>query len=59
METLNLNLLPDEAKREVIQFYEDLLKKYNIKPIAKNEVDEFFDKFNLDIKFDREEANAR
>ena len=59
METLNLDLLPDEAKREVIQFYEDLLKKYNIKPIAKDEVDEFFDKFNLDIKFDREEANAR
>ena len=59
METLNLDLLPDEAKREVIQFYEELLKKYNIKPIAKNEVDEFFDKFNLDIKFDREEANAR
>ncbi len=59
METLNLDLLPDEAKREVIKFYEDLLKKYNIKPIAKDEVDEFFDKFNLEIKFDREEANAR
>jgi len=59
MEILNLDLLPDEAKREVLELYENLLKKYNIRPIEKDEVDEFFDKINLDINFNREEANAR
>ena len=60
MEVLNLENLPDEAKKEIIQFYLDLIKKYKIKnDISKNEIDEFFDNYNLDITFDREEANAR
>jgi len=60
MEVLNLENLPDEAKKEIIQFYLDLIKKYKIKnDISKHEIDEFFDNYNLDITFDREEANAR
>ena len=31
METLNLDLLPDEAKKEVIQHYQKLLDKYSKK----------------------------
>ena len=37
METLNLDLLPDEAKREVIQFYNRLLNKYKAKKFSKDD----------------------
>ena len=61
METLNLDLLPEKGKEEAKKIFENLLKKYNVKSNKKNldELSEFFDKFNLDITFNRDEANAR
>ncbi len=61
METLDLDLLPEEGKEEAKKIFDNLLKKYNVKSNKKNldEVSEFFDQYNLDITFNREEANAR
>jgi len=64
MESLNLDLLPDEAKKEVIDFFETICEKYKIKSNQNinlsNDIDSFFSQFNFEpVKFDREEANAR
>jgi hypothetical protein len=64
MEGLNINLLPEEAKRELYDFYEYLLKKYGVRnnKRKKDDVDYFFDKYNLDFsgfKFNREEIYGR
>ncbi len=60
MEELNLDLLPEEAKKELYRLYKDLLKKYGVKTntTTKDEIDKFFDQYNLDFsdfKFNREE----
>ncbi len=59
---LDLDVLPDDAKRELIDFYEYLKEKYG----KKGKKERFFDfvekhKFKLpkDYKFDREEAHER
>ena len=68
METLNLDLLPDEAKREVIQFYNRLLNKYKAKEFSKDDEikklkkDLLADKIKIDTKqwkFNREELYER
>ncbi len=33
MQNLNIEILPDEAIKELFEFYEMLLRKYNIKKI--------------------------
>jgi hypothetical protein len=64
MEKLDINLLPEEAKRELYDFYKHLLKKYGIKnnKREKDDVDYFFDKYNLNFsgfKFNREKIHGR
>ena len=74
MESLNLDLLPDEAKKQILELYQNILDEYgNIetkkdyrnkikyaKLTKKKRLKEFFSKYNLKpVKFDREEANAR
>ena len=74
METLNLDLLPDEAKNQVLELYQNILDEYEnrenkkdyrkrikySKLTKKKKLKEFFSKYNLKpVKFDREEANAR
>ena len=68
METLNLDLLPDEAKREVVQFYNRLLNKYKLKEFSKNDEIQklkkmlLTDKIKIDTtqwKFNREELYER
>ncbi len=64
-EQLDLDILPDEAKREIKDFYEFLLKKYKNKIQTKKELydlDSFLNKYNLDLssfKFDREKIHER
>lgn len=63
-EKINLEILPEEAKKELAKFYRSLLKKYKLTQIKKkpDDIDEFFDKFNLELssfKFNRTEANER
>ncbi len=65
MENINIELLPEEAKKELLDFYKNLLKKYKLKDFKKekrDEVDIFFDRYNLDFsnfKFDREKLYER
>ena len=61
---IDLEVLPEEARKKMIDFYELLIKKYKTK--TKNEladdVDKFFDRYNLELtsfKFDREKAHER
>jgi hypothetical protein len=60
---IDLEKLPKEAKKEVIDFYKLLLKKY--KKDVESEIDDvevFFNSYNIDLtsfKFDRNEANER
>jgi len=62
-EQLDLDILPDEAKKEIKDFYEFLVKKYKIQTKKElDEVDRFFNKYNLDLssfKFDREKIHER
>ncbi|MHB1661020.1 MAG: hypothetical protein ACYCTD_02830 [bacterium] len=62
-EKIDLEKLPIEARKEIIDFYELLLKKYKIEKNGKiDDVDIFFKNYNLDLasfKFDREKANER
>ncbi len=53
MEVLNLENLPDEAKREVIQFYNNLLMKYK----AKDDLTKW--KFNRDELHDERFDNSK
>ena len=47
METLNLDLLPDEAKREIINHYNELLMKYSKKDYSKsNKIEELASKID-------------
>ena len=52
-----------EARKEIIDFYKLLLKKYSIEKKEKvDDVDIFFKNYNIDLasfKFDREKANER
>jgi hypothetical protein len=60
---INLDKLPIEARKEVIDFYKLLLKKYKKdKERGIDDVDVFFNRYNIDLtsfKFDRNEANER
>ena len=63
-EQVDLTILPDEAKREVLDFYKFILQKYQIrtKSRVKDDIDNFFDKYNLDFSsfiFDREQIHER
>ncbi|RKY68376.1 MAG: hypothetical protein DRQ24_11785 [Candidatus Latescibacterota bacterium] len=62
-EQLDLDILPDEAKREILVFYNSLLKKYKIEAKKElDEVDRFLNKYKLDLssyKFDRDEIHER
>ncbi len=60
--TIDLEVLPDDAKRELIDFYEYLVRKYG----KKKRVEEFLafvEKHRIelpkDYKFDREEIHER
>jgi hypothetical protein len=57
---INIEMLPEKEKKELLDFYELILKKYNIKP--KDEIDGFFDKYKISLKsfkFDRDEIHVR
>ena len=60
---IDLEKLPIEARKEVIDFYKILLKKYKKdKEKGIDDVDVFFNRYNIDLtsfKFDRNEANER
>ena len=60
---IDLEKLPIEARKEVIDFYKLLLKKYKEdKESGIDDVDVFFNRYNIDLtsfKFDRNEANER
>ena len=60
---IDLEKLPIEARKEVIDFYKLLLKKYKKdKERGIDDVDVFFNRYNIDLtsfKFDRNEANER
>jgi len=62
-EKIDLEKLPMEARKEIIDFYKLLLKKYSIEKKEKvDDVDIFFKNYNIDLasfKFDREKANER
>jgi len=62
-EKTDLEKLPMEARKEIIDFYKLLLKKYSIEKKEKvDDVDIFFKNYNIDLdsfKFDREKANER
>jgi len=62
-EKIDLEKLPMEARKEIIDFYKLLLKKYSIEKKDKvDDVDIFFKNYNIDLasfKFDREKANER
>ncbi|MCL5672995.1 MAG: DUF2281 domain-containing protein [Deltaproteobacteria bacterium] len=61
---IDLEQLPPEARKEIIDFYKLLLKKYEFKK-SNNKIDDidiFFKNYNIDLgsfKFDREKANER
>ncbi len=68
METLNLDLLPEEGRKEVVHFYKRLLKKYKSKQLkTNNEIEELkkellVDKIMIDTKkwkFNRDELHER
>ena len=68
METLDLDLLPEEAKKEVVHFYNRLLKKYKSKQSKTNNEIEglkkelLVDKIMIDTKkwkFNRDELHER
>jgi len=61
--TIDIDLLPDEGKEELLSYYNKLLKKYKI---TKNEsisgLENFYDKIKIDTrkwKFNREELHER
>ncbi len=60
--TIDLEVLPDDAKRELIDFYEYLVKKYGKKKRV-DKLMEIFHKYKIelpkDYKFDREEIHER
>ncbi len=60
---IDLEKLPIEARKEVIDFYKLLLKKYKKDKESRiDDVDVFFNRYNIDLtsfKFDRNEANER
>ncbi len=60
--TIDLEVLPDDAKRELIDFYEYLVRKYGKKKRV-DKLMEIFNKYNIklpkDYKFDREEIHER
>lgn len=60
---IDLEKLPEEARKEVIDFYRLLLKKYKMeKENNIDDVDIFFNNYKIDMtsfKFDRNEANER
>ena len=65
---LDLDILPEEARKEIEDFYEFLLKKYGVKGKKskkegeKEDIDQFFDKYNLDLntfKFNRNKIHER
>ena len=60
---IDLEKLPKEARKEVIDFYRLLLKKYKMeKENNIDDVDIFFNNYKIDMtsfKFDRNEANER
>jgi len=62
-EKIDLEKLPMEARKEIIDFYKLLLKKYSIEKKEKvDDVDIFFKNYNIDLasfKFDREKANEK
>ena len=61
MKTIDLDILPDDAKRELIDFYEYLVKKY--KKTKNIELLEIYKRYNIKLpsnyKFDREEIHER
>jgi hypothetical protein len=58
-EQLNLDILPDEAKKEIKDFYESLLKKYKIQTKKElDEVDRFLNKYNLDLSSFKSEFSS-
>jgi len=68
MQNLNIEMLPDEARKELLKFYEMLLRKYNLKKydFKKNEDDIkkeiLADEIQIDTrgwKFNREEIYER
>ena len=61
---VDLKILPEEAKKEILDFYKFLLQKYQIKTHkrTKDDIDNFFDQYNLDFScfiFDREKIHER
>jgi len=63
MQNLNMELLPEKAKRELIDFYEFLLKKYGLKRSDDDiEKEILADQIQIDTrgwKFNREEIHER
>jgi len=64
MRELNIEILPEEVKRELFEFYEFLLKKYKIKEkrIKDLEKEILADQIQIDTKgwkFNREEIYER
>ena len=68
MEILDLELLPDEAKEEIVQLYNRLLNKYKFKEFSKHDdvkklkKELLADKIKIDTKqwkFNREELYER
>ena len=61
LKTIDLDILPDDAKRELIDFYEYLVKKY--KKTENVELLEIYKRYNIklpsDYKFNREELHER
>ncbi|KAA0257646.1 hypothetical protein FHQ18_07840 [Deferribacter autotrophicus] len=63
-QVIDLDILPEGAKKELFNFYELLLKKYKISKENKltDDVDKFFEKYALNLdnfKFKREEIHER
>ena len=59
---LDLQILAEEARKELLDFYKSILKKYKVKIKFVDDVDKFFDKYSLDLslfKFNREEIHER
>ena len=58
MEKIDIEILPEEAKRELVNFYNLLLKKYNIRRINEIEKEILADQIQIDTRgwrFDRDE----
>jgi hypothetical protein len=59
---IDIDILPEDVKRELMDFYEYLINKYVTKVVTMEKKQIRFSAINLNtkgFKFNREEANAR